>query len=434
MKGSKPVNKPIVKLHQNKPESYTPKTPEILSLAEEMLHQIDFPCEYILPDKSTKIPPGIKHYGPAYVPFANEFSLYLEYTGQGYGLMYNEDWVTDRSYVIADIISGHAMEPSPLFSKKNVDYLWKTVGFTSYSTFYADSNNSNYMSEQDMKEMMKHSLFTLNRPVIMPQDSQWWGSIVIGYKDNGNVLLIYHYLPYFMEMKNNAQPKTEEISNWYNDNTSLAIVGKREKLLTLKDIFEEGLTRIRNCLETNIHGEKRRYYDEWETFLRMSKGEMIAEVRRIGIVPGGEHGSFDEKMKNDEEVWRFICGAHNSTWCNMAERRFYVANFVRQAKEYFPKLEDSLKALDDHFIYTNRIMGNEYGKEVGDPVDLEIFSKPDVRERMADCVKRFREADKKGLEMVEKLLESYAPKMPEILLMAENAAETLELPKEFSVT
>lgn len=55
------------------------------------------------------------------------------------------------------------------------------------------------------------------------------------------------------------------------------------------------------------------------------------------------------------------------------------------------------------FLYTNDIMGNRdtgYNSEIGDPAKIEVFENPDVRIRMADCVKRFREADEAGLEKV----------------------------------
>jgi hypothetical protein len=83
-------------------------------------------------------------------------------------------------------------------------------------------------------------------------------------------------------------------------------------------------------------------------------------------------------------------------------------HFFRQAKEYFPEVKDELQALCNHFWYASEIMGNQergYGSEVGDPINSEIFKNPEVRARMADCVRHFREADEKGLEMVEKLFE-----------------------------
>lgn len=389
-----------------KPEGYGPKRPEILKTAERAQRESAYPEDFILPNQSTAIPPEIRHYGPAYVPFANEFSHFLDYTGQGYGFLYDGDWCRDRSYTIADVLSGHAMEPSNLFSKERVELFWRTVGFPGCRTFSADPDQDDFMSEPDMKQAIRYALYRLKQPVILPQESRWWGSVVIGYRDCGNVLVIYHHLPYFMDTENNARPQIEEISGWYHDGASLFMVGAREKTPSPADIYLEGIRQIRSCLESNIRGEKRHFSDEWEAFLRLRVEEMIAEVRRTHIVPGGEHGPLAEDA-SDDAAWEFICRAHDSTWCNMAERRYCVMNFFRQAKEYFPEAGNELQALDDHFWRASEIMGSRdtgYGTEVGDPVDIEIFKNPEVRGRMADCVRRFREADAMGLAMVEEVL------------------------------
>ena len=392
------------------PESYTPKKPEILNMAKQVQNESGYPESFILRDKSTAIPPEIKHYGPAYAAFGNEFSHFLDYTGQGYGFLYDGDWCKDRGYTIADVLTGHAMEPACLFFPDEISDLWKKAGFHSCRKFYADPANGDYMSRADMKEAIKYALCTLEQPVIIPQGDRWWGSIIIGYKDHGDVLLIYYFLPYFMDMGNNAQPKIEEISDWYNDSASLFIAGKREKILSLIDIYREGFRLIQAHLEASIHGEKRRFYDEWEAFLRLGTDEMIAEVKRTRTVPGGEKRTLTDES-SAESVWKFICGAHDSTWCDMAERRYYVMHFFRQAKEYFPELKEELQALDNHFWYASEIMGNQesgYGSEVGDPINVEIFTNSEVRARMADCVRRFREADEKGLVLVDRLLERMA--------------------------
>ena len=363
-----------------------------------------FMKEFILADKSTKIPDGVKHYGPSYVPLANEFAWFLDYTGQGYGFIFDGDWCKDRSYTIADVLSGHAMQPAQLFIQKEVDSLWKAVGFTSSgSKFTANPASDDYISKQEMISMIEYALFKLERPVIIPLESHWWGSIVIGYKDNGDTLVIYHYLPYFMDMENNAQPKIEEISDWYNDKTTIFISDFREKVLSFEEIYLKGFNQIQASLEANVRDEKQYFYIAWEAFLRMNTDRMIAEVKRSKTVPGGEIILLPEGL-SDEGVWKFICEAHNNTWCDMAERRFYVMQFFIQAVEYYPEFAADLKELADHFGYASGIMSDGYNIEVGDPVNPEIFKNPDVRNRMADCVKRFREADEKGLEMVEKLL------------------------------
>jgi hypothetical protein len=210
-----------------------------------------------------------------------------------------------------------------------------------------------------------------------------------------------------MDLENNAQPITGEIKDWYKDDTSLFIAGKRETVWSLADVYREGSSLIFNQLAKNIRGENRRYYDEWESFLRMSKDEMIGYVKRTKTVPGGEQYHYSNDDDTDENVWKFIYESHNNVWCIMAEARYYVMNFFRQMKEFFPELTDKLKVLDDHFWRTNEIMGNQekgYASEIKDPVIPEIFEKQDVRNRMADCVREFKEADAKGLELAEKFL------------------------------
>ncbi len=48
---------------------------------------------------------------------------------------------------------------------------------------------------------------------------------------------------------------------------------------------------------------------------------------------------------------------------------------------------------------------NGYIGKIGhDPINAEAFKNPEVSARMVDCVRQFRGADAKRLEMAEKLL------------------------------
>jgi len=98
----------------------------------------------------------------------------------------------------------------------------------------------------------------------------------------------------------------------------------------------------------------------------------------------------------------------------MAERRFYIAQFLYKIMDRYPgDIKKCMKRLADHYRESNKIMGGGYGgddtigygREVGDPVDPDIFKRTDVRERMADCVKIFKDADAKGLGLINGLLE-----------------------------
>ena len=329
------------------------------------------------------------------------------------GFVYEGDWRKSKDYMYADVITGHAMRPSAglIPTCDELYRVYKTAGFNP-TAYFADPKNADFMNESDMKEIIKYALYIFRQPVILPTQNNLFGAVVVGYKDKGNTLLIYGFKPYFMDMVNNAQPVIEEIANWYDNKTVLTVVGKREKTVSEKEMHREGLQQIHTYLDANIHGVDRHYFDEWESFLRLSKDDMISQVQRTRIVPGGEHAQLEEVL-NYESMWKIICISHDSTWCNMAERRFYIAQFLYKIMDIYPAItKDSMKNLADHYWESSKIMGGDYGgnakigygREVGDPINPEIFEKQDVRERMADCVKIFKEADAKGLEMVEKLL------------------------------
>ena len=165
--GGKDMNEQAKKINQP-PESYTPQKPEIVGMAKKALDETIYPESFILPDKSTKIPPQIKHYGPAYVSFSNAFSHLLDYSGQGYGFIFEGDWCKDRSYTIAEVISGHAIQPTVLnISPEEQKILWNTAGFPYYHTFYADSEKGDYLSETEMKCL--YSVYPGHLLMPMPQ-------------------------------------------------------------------------------------------------------------------------------------------------------------------------------------------------------------------------------------------------------------------------
>jgi len=391
-----------------KPESYGPsKVPDIITMVQQHANQHSYPPNFTLPYKGTTIPPEVKHYGPATFPTANEFAFFLDYIGQGYGFIFDGAWCKDRSYAIANILSGNAMEPVPQFSLENVAPLWKTAGFPYTQTFYTQPDRTPHMTKQEMTDAIKYALYVLRQPVVMPQEP-FFGSIVVGYKDEGNTLVTFRYNPYFVDQENNARAVVEDVTDWQT--TSLFIAGKREHDLPVTDAYEMGLAHIKECLYANIHGTKQHYFTDWEAFLCMSLTDMLATVRHTGNVPGGIYHSTPAEYahkcseKDDDILWQFIAATHESTWCDMAERRFYIIQFIQQAMDYLPYDKEKMQTVADHFANTNYIMGDGYHKEIGDPIDAEVFKDSAVRTRMADYVRQFKEADAKGLELVEQLL------------------------------
>jgi hypothetical protein len=224
------------------PDSYSPKKPEIACIIKEAQRESKYPEAYTLPDNSTVVAGETSHNCPGYVTFANEFSYFMDYSGQGYGFIHrNENWRCDINYTLADIITGYAMRPSCLdVTQEELDRLYTVVGYPSRQTFYANPLLGEYMDKSAMKEAIKYTLCTLGQPVLLsPIESRFFGAIVIGYKDNGDTLVTFGYPPYFIA-PDNTQPVIEDITDWYQDKTTLIIIGKRQKPLSEKELYLAG--------------------------------------------------------------------------------------------------------------------------------------------------------------------------------------------------
>ncbi|MCL2701459.1 MAG: hypothetical protein FWE88_07170 [Phycisphaerae bacterium] len=379
-------------------------------MSEKVLevHRADYPESFLLPDKSTPVTGETKHNCPGYVTFANEFSYFMDYSGQGYGYIHkNEGWRCDINYTLADILTGYAMRPCVLAeTPEGLDRLYQAVGFPARQTFYANPDKKEHLNNEEMKDHIKYALCTLEQPVILrPVEGRFFGAVIIGYKEGGDVLVTFGYPPYFAA-PDNRKPQIAEIRNWYQNNTTITIVGKRQAVRPVKEVYYEGIVQVRDYLHAGVHGKDAHYYDEWERFLRLSMDDMIREVRRLRYVPGAQMfaNELPQGEITDQQIRQRIHAVADPTWCEMAERRYYIMHFFYQAAQYFPEEKEALKEIEDHFAWSNTIMGSKYIKEAGhDPVTA-AFENIEVRSRMADCVREFREADAKGLEMVEKLL------------------------------
>ena len=347
------------------------------------------------------------------MPFANEFSYFLDYSGQGYGFINGGDghgWRSDVNYTLADILTGHAMRPACLRpTRDELHHPYRVAGF-SPRTYYADPAKGEYKSEAQMKDVIKHALCTLGQPVILPVKSRYFGSVVVGYKENGKVLVTFGYPPYH-EAPDNTKPQLMEVADWYNDKTELTIVGLRQSTPDVKEMYQEAFRQILAYFRAGIHGKDQHYYEEWESFLRLSIDDMMAEVKRTRRVPGSAMvgGELPPGEITDQQIRKAIHLIADPTWCEMAERRYYLWHFFRQAVQHFPDETGALLALANHFLKSCEIMGDKgYISEVGhspaNEINDEAFEKPEVRVRMAEHVSRFREADAQGLAMIETLL------------------------------
>ncbi|MCL1855911.1 MAG: hypothetical protein FWF86_09275, partial [Clostridia bacterium] len=337
------------------PESYSPQAkPEIMKLAQAQ-GEAAYPGELVLPGRGTALSAETEHNCPAYVAFANEYAYFLDYTGQGYGFTHKDKgWRCDVSYTLADVLTGYAARPCCLdVTPEGLDRLYRATGFSERRTYCADPAKAGYMSRADMKRAIKDALCGLGQPVILrPIENRFFGSIVIGYREEGDVLVTYGSLPYFIA-PDNREPQIEDVAGWYTEKTELTIVGARETPLPEKELYRLGLRQIREYLRAGIHGEDSHYYEEWERFLRLgSLDDMRAEARRLGYVPGAQ--MWTEGCMREDSINEIA----DPTWCEASERRYYIMHFLHQAARHFPEEQEALKALADQFWKASEIMGN----------------------------------------------------------------------------
>lgn len=366
------------------------------------------PAEYVLEDHSTSLTPQTRHNCPAFVTFANEISYFLDYSGQGYGFIHkDEGWRCDINYTLADILTGYAMRPCCLeVTEEGLDRLYQTLGYPSRRVFSADPVRGTYADEADMKRIIRHALCTLGQPVIVnPIEGRFFGALVVGYRRDGDVLVTFGYPPYFMA-PDNTLPQVMDIENWYQADTVLTVPGKRAAAPSPRAVYAQGLRQVYAYLAAGIRGEDRPFYDEWEAFLRMDMADMVEQVRQTRVVPGAR--MFRQPLEEnvpEEKVRAYLHVLADPTWCEMAERRYYIMHFFHQAALHFPEVKEAMGQIMHHFGRSNGIMGEEYIRQVGhDPVNAERFADPACRGHMADCVAQFREADAQGLSMVESLV------------------------------
>ncbi len=397
---SEPLKKPAPV-----PEDYGPGIPPIMGLSRERQGG-GWPQSFVLPDRSTAPSFPYAHICPGYAPFANEFAYFMEYSGNGYGFEDMNGWRCDINYTVADVLSGHATNPaSAPVSQDGLARLYRAAGF-SPQRLCGDPSSAAYASEEQMKEAIRRSLLALGQPVILsPVSHAFFGAIVVGYERGGEALVTYSYPPYFAA-PNNCRPEIRPVERWYGPGTALTLPGERRGAFAVQDVYLHGFRQMRRGLAEGVLGEGLKVYEGWKRFLRLSVPEMIAEVRRTRAVPGAD---IDPDMLDgaltDEKAMAGILTLVDPTWCNLAERRYYVQNFCRQAKAHFPGEAEALSAMVKHFWATSNIMGSDYVREAGhDPVNAEAFAAADVRERMAECVELFQQGDRQGLQMVEALL------------------------------
>ena len=392
----------IAKKPDQIPESYSPKKPDILSMAEAT-ENICWPDHFIL----EKVPQeGVLFAGarcPGTFQFANEISLYLEYTGQSYGFEDYNGWRCDIVYTLIEALTGFAYCPGCVYeTAEELKRVFDTLGFE-YRQFFTSPKRDSYLSYEDMKRQIVYTLVHEKKPVIVRNLSPiFFGGVIIGYEQDGDVLIGWNY-PAF-DFSPNLNPVAARCEGWYRTDTSLIIIGNCNFSPKTEDVYFAGMKQayrygvIENpLLIDNI--------TDWIRFLKMDKASCIAEVKRTLWVPGAWQ-DFTYDNLTDENILDALNSMADPLWCDYAERRYYAANFMRQARRYFPESKAEMESIAGMYWAIDSAM-HEYIEFTGhDPIDEDKFWNPEVRAKMAQCVERCRDVEMQIAERLRILLEN----------------------------
>lgn len=173
------MREPTIPSERHCVKGYQPSIPVMAKLIRETRQETTYPDEFLLEDRRHEQPPEIKHIGPAYVPFANEFAYFMDYTGQSYGHIHEGDWCKSKDFTLADVLTGHAMRPAAGLRPTRVELLraYYAAGF-SPQFFCANPQDEDYMSLDEMKDSIRYALYVLKQPAILPVSLiRWEGSM-----------------------------------------------------------------------------------------------------------------------------------------------------------------------------------------------------------------------------------------------------------------
>lgn len=329
---------------------------------------------------------------PTTVQFANEICYYLDYTNQAYGYASPNNWRCDLVYTLVNVLSGNAFNMADSLSDtmETREFVLDLLGFD----FFAYTAES--LNEADMKKFIMYYLNVNKRPVVLRYLPEcFFGGIVIGYEQNGDVLLSFNYETF--NFSPNLAPQVKKNTGWYKGDTVLYTVGERKSAPKLSDLYLRGLNIIRDTLVTGGKMNNESFYDDWQKILTLTNDDCLAELKRTKKVLG-RFDVLNEEELTAENVLSVLTPVADPLWCEYAEKRYYGAHFIRQAKVHFPDIAESLEQAACCLDKIGPFVDEYIGKTGHDPVDMQKFGKLSVRKEMSEIVNKFKALETEFIE------------------------------------
>ena len=322
---------------------------------------------------------GVK--GPGTLLFPVSLWSYFEFIGQ------NHD--PARTYALLAALSGDAFHAGiSLPTTRGMSRALEALRFHP-RIFTTDPKDACYLDEATAKQEIVQSIAVEQRPVIVCNlDQACFGGVIIGYEQDGDTLINWGYYPF--DDRDRPEPILVHCTDWYHHATHIVLLGERGKAPELKELYLTGLKGAYDDLRGADGITNESFYEKWKVFLRLGRQQAMEEVRRTGRVPG-TWGTIPAGSTDEDTILAKVKEIIDPLWCDFAERRFFAAHFIRQAKEYAPDVvQQHLDRASAAFLRIHDLMYeyiNAVGlKPGGDVINEEVLFDPAVQEQLCRMI------------------------------------------------
>jgi hypothetical protein len=332
----------------------------------------------------------------------------LEYLGEGLGCQHlpthDPSWHLNCSYAFLLGVSGMAARLvwKPGWHPDNIGSLImpggpeepirRALGAVGYGYEYLDRDAGG--SEAMFRKRIVESLRDKGHPVLAqgvvgPPEF----CLVTGYDEGGDVLIGWSYLQGMPEF--DAEPSTEPDGQfrkrgWYDDTTSLVLIGDKGERPDRKATFREALRWTLHVTRTPTSSDGRHNglaaYDAWAEHLL-----------RDGDWPADDLPTWQQRhMVHDDEVLA------------VAEGRWYGSLFLTQIASEEPSMAESLLKAAACWAGEHDLMWRVWGLAGGigrDESNVRALARPDVRREIVQVIHQARDKDAEAAGHIARALE-----------------------------
>ena len=388
------------------PESYDPRTPEIVSMVEDATASLSpesFMLERAVQGEDSF--PGIRL--PEMQPFTTSIRAFFDYTGQNYGYTVHTDRRLDIGFTLIETLSGEAYADDLRMCDGNPDVadyegykkMFCNLGFESCEVVHTKDCGKDALKRRVMETLVREKT-----PVIVDNLTECpSGCAVVGYEQGGDVLVGWNY--HVFDFSPNPQPQLFRKENWYEEAAYVAFIGKRTGNPALKDLYRQGIATAYHAMTED--GETLRYarfFNDWKRYFTQTEDECMEEAKRTRYIIG--YGTPPDSLFDDEELLRQeLARTIDPAYCAYSERRYYAKFFIRQAKDFFPEYEQALEEIACCFErISHEHMEQFYEQVKGKPVDRKKLRKPAVRAKMAKLIDLCRAEEERAISLLKQIV------------------------------